>query len=48
MHSSVTSTAFVAAATDLCADLIAHVPVYLLECLPDRDAALLVQKGLAL
>ena len=40
--------AFVAAATDLCADLIAHVPVYLLECLPDRDAALLVQKGLAL
>lgn len=40
--------AFVAAATDLCTDLIAHVPVYLLECLPDRDAALLVQKGLAL
>lgn len=40
--------AFVAAATDLCADLITHVPVYLLECLPDRDAALLVQKGLAL
>lgn len=41
-------TAFVTAATDLCADLVTRVPVYLLECLPDRDAALLVQKGLAL
>ena len=40
--------AFVAAATDLCANLITSVPVYLLECLPERDAALLVQKGLAL
>jgi hypothetical protein len=40
--------AFVTAATDLCADLVTRVPVYLLECLPDRDAALLVQKGLAL
>ena len=40
--------AFVAAAIDLCVDLVTRVPVYLLECLPDKDAALLVKKGLAL
>lgn len=40
--------AFVAEATDLCVDLVTRVPVYLLECLPDKDAALLVKKGLAL
>ncbi len=40
--------AFVAKATDLCLQLIADVPVYLLECRPDEDAALLVKRGLML
>ena len=39
---------FVSAATDLCLNLLEQVPVYLLECLPDADAALVLQKGLAL
>ena len=39
---------FAAAATDLCINLLAQVPTYLLECLPDADAALVLQKGLAL
>lgn len=39
---------FATAATDLCLDLLGQVPVYLLECLPDADAALVLQKGLAL
>lgn len=39
---------FTAVATDLCLDLLGRVPVYLLECLPDADAVLVLQKGLAL
>ena len=39
---------FAATATDLCLSLMEQVPVYLLECLPDADAALVLQKGLAL
>ena len=39
---------FVEEATDLCLSLLEQVPVYLLECLPEADAALLLQKGLAL
>ena len=40
--------AFVAKATDLCLQLLAQTPVYLLECRPDESAALLVKKGLML
>ena len=39
---------FVERATELCTQLVAQVPVYYLECRPDREAALLVQKGLML
>lgn len=39
---------FVAAATDLCLLLLKDTPVYLLECRPEKDAALLVKKGLGL
>ena len=39
---------FVAKATDLCLQLLAETPVYLLECRPEESAALLVKKGLSL
>ena len=39
---------FVEAATDLCLQLLADIPVYLLECRPEEDAALLLKKGLGL
>jgi len=39
---------FVAGATDLCLQLIAQTPVYLLECRPEKSAADLVKKGLGL
>ena len=39
---------FVTAATELCLQLLADVPVYLLECRPEKDAVLLVKKGLGL
>ena len=39
---------FVAKATDLCLQLLADVPVYLLECRPEESAALLAKKGLGL
>ena len=39
---------FVADATDLCLALLAQVPVFMLECLPDEDAVRILQKGLAL
>jgi hypothetical protein len=39
---------FVEKATDLCLQLLAEVPVYLLECRPEESAALLVKKGLGL
>ena len=41
-------TGFATAATDLCLSLLEQVPVYLLECLPNADAAVVLQKGLAL
>lgn len=40
--------AFVETATELCAQLAEQIPVYYLECRPDQEAALLVQKGLML
>ena len=40
--------AFVAKATDLCLQLLAETPIYLLECRPDESAATLVKKGLSL
>lgn len=40
--------AFVETATELCAQLVEQIPVYYLECRPDQEAALLVQKGLML
>ena len=39
---------FVAKATDLCLQLLAEIPVYLLECRPEESAALLVKRGLGL
>jgi len=39
---------FVAKATDLCLQLLAQTPIYLLECRPDESAATLVKKGLSL
>ena len=39
---------FVAKATDLCLQLLAETPIYLLECRPEESAALLVKKGLGL
>ena len=39
---------FVERATGLCLQLLAQIPVYLLECRPEESAALLVKKGLAL
>ena len=39
---------FVAKTTDLCLQLLAETPIYLLECRPDESAALLVKKGLSL
>lgn len=39
---------FVEEATDLCLQLLADTPVYLLECRPEESAALLVKKGLCL
>ncbi len=39
---------FTALATDLCLRLLTETPVYLLECLPEESAALLVKKGLLL
>ena len=35
-------------AMDLCLELLEDVPVYLLECVPDESAALLLKKGLNL
>lgn len=39
---------FVAKATDLCLQLLAETPIYLLECRPEESAAELVKKGLCL
>lgn len=39
---------FVAKATDLCLQLLAEMPIYLLDCRPEESAALLVKKGLCL
>ena len=39
---------FVEKVTDLCFQLFAHTPIYLLECRPEESAALLVKKGLDL
>lgn len=39
---------FVAKATDLCLQLLAETPIYLLACRPEESAALLVKKGLGL
>ena len=39
---------FVAKATDLCLQLLAETPIYLLECRPEESAAELVKKGLFL
>ena len=39
---------FVVKATDLCLELLAQTPVYMLECRPEESAALLVKKGLSL
>ena len=39
---------FVSKATDICLEMLADIPVYMLECLPEKDAALLVKKGLGL
>lgn len=39
---------FAAKAMDLCLRMIQATPVYLLECLPEESAALLVKKGLGL
>ena len=39
---------FVEKATDLCLQILAEIPVYLLECRPEEQAALLVKKGLGL
>lgn len=35
-------------AADLCIELLTQTPIYLLECLPDESAALLLKKGLGL
>lgn len=40
--------AFVTKALDLCLQLIRQTPVYLLECLPEDSAAILVKEGLGL
>ena len=40
--------AFVAAATDLCLQMLKKIPVYMLECRPEEDAVLLLKKGLSL
>ncbi len=40
--------AFVEKAIDLALQLLAQTPVYLLECLPEESAAVLVRKGLSL
>lgn len=39
---------FVAYITDLCLQLLADIPVYLLECRPEESAAVLLKKGLGL
>ena len=39
---------FVAAATDLCLDLLENIPVYLLECRPEESAVQLLKEGLKL
>ena len=39
---------FVEKATDLALELLAQTPAYLLECLPEESAAVLVKKGLSL
>ena len=39
---------YVATATDLCLQMLSEIPVYLLKCRPDADAALLTKKGLGL
>lgn len=39
---------FVAKATDLCLQLLAETPIYLLECRPEESAVELVKKGLCL
>ena len=39
---------FVAAATDLCLDLLENIPVYLLECRPEDSAVQLLKEGLNL
>lgn len=37
---------FVTSATDLCLQMLSEVPIYMLQCRPDAEAALLVKKGL--
>ena len=39
---------FVEKATDLCLQLLADTPIYLLECRPEESAAVLIEKGLCL
>ena len=39
---------FVAAATDLCLDLLENIPVYRLECRPEDSAVQLLKEGLRL
>ena len=39
---------FVEKATDLCLQMLAKIPVYLLACRPEESAAELVKKGLFL
>ena len=39
---------FVERAMELCAELLNDVPIYLLECLPEENAALVLKKGLSL
>ena len=39
---------FVTKATDLCLQLLAQTPIYLLQCRPEESAAALVKKGLCL
>lgn len=39
---------FVEKATDLCLQMLADIPVYMLRCRPEKDAAVLVKEGLGL
>ena len=39
---------FAKSAADLCIELLTQTPIYLLECLPEESAVLLLKKGLGL